>query len=508
MLMDIETTGRLRAALTAADFTADATYAALGDEAHRALGRNQIVPALRATRDGSVLSTLLRLFTLQVEVSADAAGRALPGLVEPLAAAGLLTVSGGHVRALVDLRPYGDEAHDWWIVCDATPGLGAPAGPMDPEHVLGISEASSSLAQLVIRDDVESALDLGTGCGVQALHLAQHARHVVATDVNSRALEMARLTAALNEVEIDVRDGSLFDPVAGERFDLIATNPPFVISPPGSEVLVYRDSGMPGDAVVRHLVEHAADHLNPGGWCQILANWAHRAGSDWTDEIGTWLDGHGLDGHGLDGHGLDGHGLDAWVLQRELVDPAEYVEMWLSDAGLSVGPEHTRRYDDWLGWFESEGIEGVGFGWLSLRRTEETPVVRLEEWTGEIAPPIGPTVARWGRVVDELRHLSDGDLLDRHLQASPSQVQQTRGPVGAADPEQIVLQLQQGVRRARQVDTVEAALVGACDGDLSVGQILDAIGSLLDRDDLRTSHLASVRELITDGFLDLGPTRA
>ncbi|MGB9012971.1 MAG: methyltransferase [Aeromicrobium sp.] len=487
-MLDTEITDRLRAALEAAEFTADATYAMLGDQAHHALGRNQVVPALRATRDGSALATLVRLFTLQVEVPAADAKRALPGLVDPLVAGGLLLRSGGHVRALVYLRPYCDEDHDWWVACDATPGLGRAVSAMDPQHVLGISEASSSLAQLVIRENVESALDLGTGCGVQALHLAQHAHRVVATDVNPRALDMARLTAALNEVEIDVRDGSLFDPVAGERFDLIATNPPFVISPPGSEVLVYRDSGMPGDAVVRHLVERASDHLNPGGWCQILANWAHRSGSDWTDDIASWL---------------EGHDLDSWVVQREQVDPAEYVEMWLSDAGVAAGPEHTRRYDEWLSWFESEGITGVGFGWLSLRRTETTPTLRLEEWAGEIAPPVGPTVARWGRVVDELRGVSDEDLLARHLRATSAQVQQTRGPVGAEDPEQVILQLQQGVRRTRQVDTVEAALVGACDGDLSVGQILDAIGSLLARDDLRTTHLPAIRDLVVDGFLDL-----
>ena len=67
---------------------------------------------------------------------------------------------------------------------------------MDSEYVLGISEASSSLAQLTIREPAGRALDLGTGCGVQALHLAQHAGQVVATDVNPRALAMARLTAS------------------------------------------------------------------------------------------------------------------------------------------------------------------------------------------------------------------------------------------------------------------------------------------------------------------------
>ena len=486
----LDVVDRLRDALRRADFTADATYALLGPRAHGALGRNQVVPALQKTADGSVLSTLVRLLTLQAEVSREAAETALPGLVEPLAAAGLLTTSGDTVRARVDIRPYGDEDHDWWIVCDATPGLGGPAGPMDPEHVLGISEASSSLAQLVVREGVESALDLGTGCGVQALHLAQHARSVVATDVNARALDMARLTAALNEVEFDVRDGSLFDPVAGERFDLIATNPPFVISPPGAEVLVYRDSGMPGDAVVRHLVEHAAEHLNPGGWCQILANWAHREGRDWRDEIGAWL---------------DGQPLDAWVLQRELVDPAEYVEMWLSDAGLVPGPEHARRYDEWLGWFDAEQITGVGFGWLSLRRTDATPHLRLEEWTGEIAPPVGPAIAQWGRAVDAVRALDDDALLAEHLLAAPDLLQRTVGRVGAEHPEQVVLQLQHGVRRTRQVDSASAALVGACDGDLSVGQILDALGGLLDLPDLRGTHLPQVRDLVADGFLTVGP---
>ena len=489
-MISVDVVHRFRAALREADFTADATYALLGPRAHGALGRNQVVPALRATRDGSALSTLVRLFTLQAEVSRASADAALPGLVDPLVAGGLLATSAGVVRARVDVRPYGDEDHDWWIVCDATPGLGGPGGPMDPEHVLGISEASSSLAQLVVRDPVERALDLGTGCGVQALHLAQHARSVVATDVNPRALAMARLTAALNEVDVDVRDGSLFDPVAGERFDLIATNPPFVISPPGAEVLVYRDSGMPGDAVVRHLVEHAADHLDPGGWCQILANWAHRDGRDWADDIGTWL---------------DGSPLDAWVLQRELVDPAEYVEMWLSDAGLVPGPEHTRRYDDWLAWFDAEKISGVGFGWLSLRRTGATPQLRLEEWTGEIAPPVGPAIAQWGRSVDVLRELDDGALLARHLHAAPDLVQRTVGRVGAEHPEQVLLQLQHGVRRTRQVDSASAALVGACDGDLSVGQILDALGTLLDRPDLRATHTDQVRDLVADGFLTLGP---
>jgi hypothetical protein len=58
------------------------------------------------------------------------------------------------------------------------------------------------------------------------------------------------------------------------------------------------------------------------------------------------------------------------------------------------------------------------------------------------------------------------------------------------------------MRRAEQADTVLAGFVGACDGDLSVGQILDALGSLLERDDVRADYLPKIRTLITEGFLD------
>ena len=69
-----------------------------------------------------------------------------------------------------------------------------------------------------------------------------------------------------------------------------------------------------------------------------------------------------------------------------------------------------------------------------------------------------------------------------------------------------MLRQQRGLRRARTADTVEAALVGACDGDLSVDAILDALGGLLELDaaEARTTYLPVVRELVAEGFLELG----
>lgn len=490
-MLSADVTSRLRDALSAADFTVDAVKTLIGTQAQRALMRNQSTPARRRTLDGSPLSTLTRLFSLQVPVSRAEADRALPGLVDAMCVAGMLEGSVGEVHARVDIRPYGDEDHDLWIVCDLTPGLDYSNRDVDTEHVLGISEASSSLAQLTIRRQIGSALDLGTGCGVQALHLASHARSVVATDVNPRALRMARLTAELNGVSIDVRDGSLFEPVRGQTFDLIATNPPFVVSPATGTRLIYRDSGLPGDEVVRRVVTQAPEHLNDDGWCQVLANWIHLKGQPWEERIAGWL---------------EPSGVDAWVLQREVADLPTYVEMWLADAGLQNAPDYAQRYDTWLSWFDDQGIEGIGFGWLSLHKAgRDTPALRIEDWPYQIEQPLGPHIAAWGDRMDALDGLTDEALLASRPSHAADVVQETVGPVGAADPERIVARLQRGVRRALPVDTIEAGLLGASDGDLSVGQILDALADLLDQDPVgvRKTYVPRVRELLTEGFLTL-----
>jgi len=479
---------RLRDALHRAGFTYDSVASLLGAVAHGALSRNETTPGLRATRDGSPLSTLTRLFLLQAPVPVADVERALPGLLDALCVAGLLERSVGEVRARLDLRPYADEDHDWWVVSDLTPGLDGAGARVGPDHVLGISSASSSLAQLTVREPVGRALDLGTGCGVQALHLAAHAATVVATDVNDRALAVTRLNAALNEVAVDVRAGSLYDPVAGEAFDLVVTNPPFVVSPATGERLVYRDSGLPGDEMVRRVVTGAPRHLAPGGRAQVLANWVHRRGEPWEERLSGWL---------------EGSGCDAWVVQREVADPAEYVELWLKDAGLHGAPDYAERYDTWLSWFDDEGIEGVGFGWLDLRRVDREPVLRLEHWPYDVEQPLGPEVADHGRRTDFLA--ATPDLADELLVTRVDVREESVGAPGSPDPETIVLRQQRGMRRAHQADTVVAVLVGACDGDLTVGQVLDALGTLLDRDGLREEYAGEVRDLVTTGFLRPGP---
>ena len=479
---------RLRAALLAADFTVDAVRELLGEVADAALLRNETTPALRRTApDRGPLATLTRLFLLQTTVRAEAAEAALPDLVDRLVAEGVLDRSVGEVAARLDVRPYATEDTALWVVSDLTPGLDGLPQQVGADHVLGISPASTSLAQLTLRRPVASSLDLGTGCGVQALHLAEHSDRVVATDVNGRALGIARFNAALNEVaeRVEVRDGSFFEPVRGERFDLIATNPPFVISPATGDRLVYRDSGLPGDRVVEDIVRTAPEHLTERGWCQVLANWVVERDRPWDERLASWVSGD----------------VDALVVQRELVDPAAYVELWLKDSGHHPATggdpaEYHRRYDTWLSWLEDQGVEAIGFGWVNLR-AGGTGRHDLWDWPYDVEQPIAPAIAGWADGV------GTGAGADARLWLRADVVQETAGPAGAEDPETIVLRQQLGFRRARQADTVVAALAGACDGDLPVGQLLDAIAQLLDRDpaETRATYFPVVRDLVDEGFL-------
>lgn len=483
---------RLRRALTSAGFTSDGVNEALGAPGRAALSRNETLPGLRATTDPSPVGTLVRLWLLQAPVAAGAVEEALPGLLDPLCNAGLLERSVGEVRARVEVRPCATEDGDLWVTSDLTPGLDGRPARVSTDHVLGISPAATSLARLTVRKPVGRALDLGTGCGFQALRLATHAAQVVATDVNPRALELTGFNAELNGLtdRIEVREGSFFEPVAGDLFDLVVSNPPSVISPSTQERLTYRDAGLPGDRVVEDIVRTVPSLLRAGGTAQVLANWIIRGDQPWEERLSGWIT-----------------GCDAWAVQREVVDLPTYVELWLKDAGVHGGRDHHRRYDTWLSWLQEQGAEAVGLGWVNLRGRAGggAPVVRLEEWPYDVEQPIGPEVDGFLDRVAALRDLSDDGLAASRLVARQDLRQETYGAPGAAEPEEIVIRQQSLLRRARRVDTVEAALVGACDGELSVAQILEALSDLLGQDlaPVRATYLPVVRDLVAEGYLDL-----
>ncbi len=479
----------LRDHLVAADYRVDPVLARLGVAGQAGLERNSTIPAQDALAgDHGPLATLIRLFPLSLSVPVEDVAAALP--LPTLQRAGLVETAAGRARAMVDLRPYGFPADrgqwDGWIVSDHTPGLDTDRRPTRPDYVLGVSPASTTLAQLTIPDRVGSALDLGTGSGVQSMHLSTHASRITATDINPRCLEHARLTAALNEVDVDLRAGSLYEPVADEQFDLIVTNPPYVMSPPiTTGRLVYREAGLSGDELVRRLVADSTNHLTPGGSCQVLANWAI-LDQPWHDRLAGWAP----------------PGADLWVIERERLDPYAYIEMWLADAGLAGDPRWPAAYREWLDYFEHLGVRGVGMGWITVVNAQrDQPDITIETWPHDVQA-VGPAISAHRHAVTNSR-LPDAELLATNFKLRSDVVGETMGVPGATDPQYVVLRQTTGLKRAMAVDTALGGVLGACDGSLPLGAIIDAVSNLLAEPSgqLRQALLPVLRTAVVEDYL-------
>ena len=533
-----EQAASLRADLADSGWGVEAVAALLGEVADAALRREIRLPALRAVRAAlaaglapSPVAVLTALFMLGESVPATALDAALPRTTAAGAAAvGLVGEPDetGCVRALVDLRPHEavDDAGEvrWWVASDL--GELVTGRALAPDHVLGVGGAGLTLAGLTPRTPVRTALDLGCGCGIQTLYLLRHAEHVVATDISARALAFTAFNAALAGVsvtgsdsapgaasEADVKPGpasgsgslellrgSLLEPVAGRRFDLIASNPPFVLTPPavreaGLPLMEYRDAGGP---ILPGLVAGLAEHLEPGASAVMLGNWEHRGAGSWRDAVAAWLP----------------EGLDAWILERELQDPVEYATMWLRDGGLT--PERDPEAFDaaleaWIDDFEARDVRGIGFGYLIVRRPQSPrePWRLLEEVTTSGQGVLGPHVAEVLEVRERLAGLDDDAVADLRPLLAPDVTEERHLIPGAAEPTVILLRQGGGLGRTLQASTAVAALAGVADGELSVGQVASAVAALselnaADALALRAEMVEAARHLLSTGFLRPG----
>ncbi|MHA7276942.1 DUF7059 domain-containing protein [Arthrobacter sp. Hz1] len=499
----------LGADLRALNYTVDGVADLIGVEAWEALQKDQLIPALLAcraaptTKDQPLAAVLLWL--LGEPVPDAQLGRAFPrttpdglgrlGLAERVEASGW--------RASVDLRPYSSDAGgDLWVASDL--GQHQRPGVLRRDHVLGIGQASLTLAQLTIRPAVDRALDLGVGCGIQTFHLLGHARHVTATDISARALAFTRFNLLLNSEQLDLdpadldarvtlRQGSLLDPVVGETFELAVSNPPFVITPRRvGETLdnqfTYRDGGLPGDDIVSTLIRELPGVLAPSGSAQLLGNWEIPAGGRWHDRIETWIP----------------EGVGCWVVQREQLSPSDYAQTWLRDAAESRDPHRfADRYAAYLDDFASRAVESIGFGSVLLRSQQrDAPLRRFEEITHALEQPIAPHIAAAVARYDWTMAHAD-DLPGQHLMVADDVTEERHQRPGAEHPGVILLRQGAGFRRTTLLSTELAGFVSTCDGELSAGQIAMALGALLGQDDdvFRAALLADVRELVLDGFL-------
>ncbi|GFZ87056.1 methyltransferase [Nesterenkonia alkaliphila] len=532
---NIELIEALREDFIEAGFTNDGVAELLGAEAVAALDREQVVPGqLRVqselsqqmpsaeadstggpAAEAETLSqsqrcaVLTALWLVAVPVTYHQVQKALPRTgVEGLRQLGLAVLGPEAVWPACDLRPYLVEtragSRDLWVTSDLSSHQVTGALPKD--HVLGVGQASLTLAGITHRRPVQTALDIGTGCGIQLLHLLDHAEHVTGTDLSPRALDFARFNLLLNapaleldprnlEDRVELLEGSLLEPVAGRTFDLVVSNPPFVITPrqageTESDRYTYRDGGREGDALMQELIAGLPAVLNPSGTAQMLGNWESSADEAWDARPRSWV---------------SQAGLSAWFIQRDEQTPAEYAETWLRDASEERSiQDYRRRYGQYIADFASRGVQQIGFGLIWLQKPAEqqedtTPWLRFEQLTGEIQQPLGPVI---GQTVQRAlaAHTDEAGVLQKALHTPETITEERYQRFGAEHPEVIIARQGTGLRRSRPISSAAAGFLAAADGEFTAAQLITAVCSLTETEEDTLTQ--EVLDLYIEGYVE------
>ncbi len=524
----------LRTALQRAGFSHARLQEALGIAAAGFVDLTSGPLVMWNTRGGTEFETLVRLLVIGAAVPLTAADRALAPLGARRAlAAGLLkpasigdeaqNAAGPWVRSAIAIVPF----EDLLLAADFARRELGPV-PHAPDHVMGVGRSSAALARFALRDlchppSYDTAapparmparvLDLGCGCGFLGLKAAAHAATVIATDLNPRAAALARLSAAISGIEnIQVREGSLFEPVGADRFDLIVTNPPFVISPESG--LIYRDAAATtafsmgthqerrsGDEFCRRIASLAPAHLSEGGTLAMMLNWSETREQPWPQRMATWAP----------------PDAQTWLIRTDSQPIDQYASMWIRHT-LAGQPGWTEehffeRFDAWMGYFGSLGIDRIHYGFLIVRAaspaffaTDDLPSEHIDRGLVSINRSLA------GRAT--LARLTDNDdpapvLAVRWRLATDLRMLQTLAPGPAGfRPASATLALADGARPMTQADPAHCDIMLRCNGRQTLIRLVEEAASMtgIPAARLATDVARLARVLIRDGaLLDAAP---
>ena len=485
----------LRDAFLQLDYTVDGLASALGDAGVAALDRSDAASAARLAVDAGPRGELLRLFVLGEPLPRTRIAELLPDLDLNVAVrSGLLDDVAGtdSLTSGVDLRPVDTGSGAQWVFSDTDGSM--VRVETRPDHVLGVGQASLSLLGITPPGRTHSVLDLGTGCGIQLL--AQDAEHRVGTDITPRCLDFAAATAAINDLDVDLRSGSWFSPVAGEKFDRIVANPPFVIGTPeiGHS---YRESGLHLDGATKLVTEQSAEHLAPGGVATLLGSWVLQDGEDWRSRLADWI---------------PAEGVSAWVLLRDISGPEQYVWTWLTDEGADPRtPEYRESAARWLEHFSAENVAGLGFGYIYLQAIDGPSEVVCEELTHPFDSGLGAeALAHFARAA-WLRDCEAADVDGCVFEIAPSVViyesqrlgsasgRAGAGPAPGESESWFVVERTSGPRWRHEVDaTIAMVLRGIEQGGLPLAEIIQLAALSRGLDEQAAAE--GIRSIVVDLF--------
>jgi 23S rRNA A1618 N6-methylase RlmF len=476
-----------REVLQRANYTQQGIAQRLGKKPVLAVSAVDLPPWLTRTRQLSPLDTLIRLFLLGVSVPFDAAKHAVaPTPLPTWIRAGLLKAEQDSAPVSARLKLVA--VNDLVIAADRPQ---SQRGANRANIVMPPALTSMEVANATIRDSSRRTLDVGTGSGILGLLAAAHSQQVVLTDSNPRAVAIASFNAKLNAVDnTDVREGSLFEPVRDERFDLIVSNPPFVISP--ANRFLFRDAPVRGDEFCQQLIRSAAARLHNGGYCQLQCNCIHETGEDWKEALTGWFEGLRCD-------------VLVWVLRTEAI--SDYAMTWIVGTEAHEADRLPAIYDRWMNYYRSQRIEAVSYLLVTLRRTDRSLAwTCVDDTPRRIIGPCANEIASAFALRDD--HGSSADeatLLDSHLKLNPdikiqqSHAMQTDG-LRAVDTQ---LYKTGGTQFTIRVEPHIGAFVARCDGRRTIRDILGEMSRVLGENTgvSVAQTLRIVRTLIDRGIL-------
>jgi methylase of polypeptide subunit release factors len=471
----------LGAALARLGYTEASVESLLGEDG-TAAGPEDIAVFSRRL-PGTPLGIALRLLLLQLPVG-EAEGAVALGqdAVDALRALGLVVTDDANLVSRSRIMP----VEDLLLSFD---GFSTADDP--PRYVSTFSPTTAWLAALTPRRRVARAVDIGTGNGAHALLAARHSDRVIATDLNPRALAYTEINAAVNGLDnIETRLGSLFEPVAGEQFDLITCNAPFVVSPEAR--WQYRDSGMHSDELSELLVRQAAAALAPDGYASLLVSWVAKSEEEPDDRVHEWI---------------EGSGCDAWVLGLSSADPLDHAFSWnnhLVDDQQALGA----ALDEWTAFFRSIGVGWITEGAVLLHRRDGTDhALRVDPIDEDDLGDAGDQIERAFAAHAFLATIrSDEAILDGQFKLVED-VRLDRS-YDAEGGEAATVVLHEGTWPELEVNAETADVLASLDGNVTLGRAIERTIKRLEltrrsASELRREALDATRELLELGFIDL-----
>lgn len=475
----------LRAVFKSAGFDDTAILERLDIRDFPSLKGTDMPVLMKKTDSGSALDTLIRLFLIDVPCSQNTVRNAFGALdIEVLNDAGILSVTDdGMIEAGIKIIP-----HRGLYIAFDRPGILLTG--LSENYVMGIGSSTLTLANVTVRKHCRNTLDLGCGCGYHALLAASHSEKVFASDINPRALDFTRFNAELNGFDnIMCVEGNLFEPFAGQEFDLIITNPPFVISP--EKRYIYRDGGLSGDELCRQIAKLAGNHLSEGGFLQMLCNWVEYEGTDWRETLSGWF---------------ENSGCDSWVIRSETRSIGTYASTWIKHTEKADSLNFTERFKEWLQYYKGLGISSIGAGIVNMRKfSGENNWFRPDEAPEKMLGPCGRNIEDGFKAFDYLFTADDETLLKTKFRLSEdARLERVSAPTpeGWAD-ESIKLTLAKGLVYSGGIDPVMSNMLIKFDGTNILAELLAEVSSAVNVpiSNLQQGFCNMIREMMAKGFL-------